>query len=119
MDQHLGYKEKHQDHVADLKAAGRPVGEKCRAWIELDYLKNDTHLLFEHRRHPDRRSENSRIYSAVAERVRTMAKAIGREVPVIIDADGLAPARHVFEFARELGKRGLQSIEFAGHPRLR
>jgi hypothetical protein len=123
MDQHLGYKEKHQDFIMDLKKAGHPIGDVCRCWIELNYLKNETYQLYRTEKFPSKYSENKKLYNQIADQVKTMRESVKssrdptKSAPVIIDCDGLVPWEHPFGFLNALQKRGIQDVEWAGNPR--
>jgi biopolymer transport protein ExbD len=123
MDQHLGYKEKHQDFVADLKRAGHKIGEVCRVWIDLKYLQNDTKEVYSTERFPGKVSHNRGIYNSIADQVKLMRESVKstrdptKAAPTIIDSDGLVPWEHAFGFLNALQKRGIHDIEWAGNPR--
>jgi hypothetical protein len=123
MDQHLGYKEKHQDFVADLRKAGHPIGDVCRTWIEQNYLKNETYQIYRTEKYPSKAAENRRVYSMLADQVKQLRESVrstrdaSKPAPVIIDCDGLVPWEHSFNFLSELQRRGIQDIEWAGNPR--
>jgi biopolymer transport protein ExbD len=122
-DQHIGYKERHQDIVADLKRAGNRIGDSCRAWIDLRYLQNDTAELYSTERFPAKASHNRSVYVRLADQVLAMRQQVrstinpGKLAPVIIDSDGLVPWEHPFGLLNALQKRGINDVEWAGNPR--
>lgn len=123
-DQHLGYKEKHQDFQMDLKKANpQSFGDVCKVWLELKYLTNETYQVYRTEKYPGKFSENKRIYNMIAEQVKTMRETVKssrdptKSAPTIIDCDGLVPWEHPFGFLNALQKRGINDVEWAGNPR--
>jgi biopolymer transport protein ExbD len=123
-DQHLGYKEKHQDFQMDLKKANpQSFGDQCKVWIELNYLENETHIVYRTEKFPSKYSENRRIYKMIADQVKNMRETVKstrdptKSAPTIIDSDGLVPWEHPFGFLNALQRLGIHDIEWAGNPR--
>lgn len=121
MDQHIGYKEKHQDHLIDQRKAGQPVGDVCNVWLELNF--NQRVQVYRTSKYPSKYAENKRVYEQVADQVKDMLTKIKssrdptKPAPVIIDCDGLVPFEHPFGFLNALQKRQITNIEWAGNPR--
>ena len=120
---HIGAKEDHQQKVAGYKAADKTIGDKCRVWIEQNYLKNEIFEVFRTERYPGNWKHNRDLYKSVAQTVKNMRDSIkssrdaGKPAPVIIDSDGLVPWEHPFGFLNALQRMGIQDVEWAGNPR--
>jgi len=119
-DQHMGARETHQQDVTKLRDAGHPVGEVCRAWVEL--RRDELSDLFKTERYPSKATANKRVYERVAEQAKSlreklMAANFGKPVPIIIDSDGLVPWEHPFGLLNALQKRGVFEVEWAANVR--
>jgi len=121
MDQHIGYKEKHQDFIKDQKKAGQPVGDLCYTQIELNFNAQDQ--LFRTEKHPGKWGHNKAIYERYSDQVKVMLDSVrskkdpNKAAPTILDIDGMAPFEHAIGFLNSLQKRKIADIEWAGNPR--
>jgi biopolymer transport protein ExbD len=121
MDQHIGYKERHQDFIRDQKRQGRPVGDVVQAQIEL--LFREQRQLYRTEAFPSKWGENRRMYEELAAQAKTLhdsAKANlppGRRCAVILDLDGTVPFEHAIGVFNSLQKRKVTNVEWAGNPR--
>lgn len=121
LDQHIGYKEAHQQHILAQKQAGQPVGEQAICWIELNF--KDQWVLFRTEDHPTKWAHNKQVYNTVCDRVKAMRDTIrstrdpNKPAPVILDLDGTVPYEHAIGLLSGLQARGIHDIEWAGNPR--
>jgi biopolymer transport protein ExbD len=121
MDQHLGYKEKHQDFNRELKQAGHPIGDICYVQLELNF--NDQKQVFKTEKYPGKWGHNQMIYNTYSDQVKVMLDSVRakydptKPAPTILDIDGNVPYEHAIGFLNALQKRKITGIEWAGNPR--
>jgi biopolymer transport protein ExbD len=121
MDQHIGYKEKHQDFIKDQKGAGQPVGDICYTQIELNFKDQDQ--LFRTEKFPGKYGHNRAIYNKLCDQVKVMLDSVrskrdpNKAAPTILDIDGNTPFEHAIGLLNGLTKRRISDIEWAGNPR--
>ena len=121
MDQHIGYKERHQDFIRDQKKAGHAVGDVCYAQLELNFA--DQVPLYRTEKFPGRWGHNRQAYADLAGRAKVLFDICLRSLrpqdkaKVVLDLDGHVPFEHAIGLLTSLQRLKINDTEWAMNPR--
>jgi len=121
MDQHIGYKERHQDLIRDQKKSGHAVGDVCFGQLELNFA--DPVPLYRTENFPGKWGHNRRAYADLAGRAKVLYDACQKtarpqdKVKVVLDLDGLVPFEHAIGLLTNLQRLRVYDTDWAMNPR--